>query len=383
MLVLPSRAALRNLVRAVALDRHGRRGCAVTPAPIDRVTALVDNVLRRIDPARMPWSWAEGLFLDALVQLDRHVGEARHRTFVLAFYDAHRSRGVPRIDRSDRCAPGLAALALFAETGGARLGAIARAVADYIARSPTTRGGGLNHFGSSPYARLYPRSMWVDSMMMYVVFAARWAEASGDGHWRDLAADHAFAFARELHDPETGLWKHAWFENGGHVLPGGRAAWLRGTGWAIAALAEIAACLPRGHARRDALEHSLDATARALMLRQGTSGLWPVLLDAPRPTYLETSGSALVASGMMRAARAGLAGSAAAHAGSRAYLAIVDRLVGTPSGPSLPAVSVPTMPYPACVYAWLPRRRDLLHGVAALTLAAVEHVRAPRPACGT
>jgi unsaturated rhamnogalacturonyl hydrolase len=351
----------------------------VTPAPIDRVAALVDNVLRRVDPARMRWSWAEGLLLDALVQLDAYAGEDRRCAFVRAFYDAHLARGVPRIDRSDRCAPGLAALALFLQTGDARLGGVVRAVAEYIGRAPATRGGALNHLGASPLARIYPRSMWVDSLMMYVVFAARWADASGEARWRDLTADHACAFARALQDPATGLWKHAWFDRGGRVLPSGRAAWLRGTGWAVAALAEVAARLPREDARREGLVRRLDATLHALTARQAASGLWPSLLEGAAPSYLESSGSALVAWGMMHAARAELAPTAVGDVGSRVYLALVDRLVLTPSGPSMSDISVSTMPYPACIYAWLPRRRDRLHGVAALALAAVEHARLTRP----
>jgi unsaturated rhamnogalacturonyl hydrolase len=332
------------------------------------IDALAEATIRRVRPESMAWDWGEGLVLYALA---RYGAAGRFMPFIERYFVAHAQRGFPPIDRSDRCAPALAALEAM-RTDAAASSDVYRDVCErvlrYLHSARRTDSGGLNHFGTSVYARFYPQSMWVDSLMMYAVFAARWGSFASDSTMMDFAADQALAFARVLQDPKTGLWKHAWLTPFRRVVPGVDAYWLRGNGWAIAAVASILEVLPADHPRRDALVNVFARTAAGLLAHQRMSGLWSTVLN--RKTYLETSGSALCAYGLLVGGRTAPLPEEARAAAIAAVSAIGRGLAPRADGPSLPAVSASTMPYPAPVYAWIPRRHDLAHGLAAVLLAA-------------
>lgn len=102
---------------------------------------------------------------------------------------------------------------------------------------------------------------------------------------------------------------------------------------------------------------------------QLSSGLFPTVLG--RPSYAETSGSALVAYGLLAGLEAGYLPASLEAPALRAYRALLTRLELTPHGRSMPDISAATMPYPAPVYRLIPRVRDAPHGVAAMILAGI------------
>jgi unsaturated rhamnogalacturonyl hydrolase len=317
----------------------------------------------------MAWSWGEGLLLYALVRLDERLSDARYRPFVAAYFTHHAARVHAPVTWSDECPPGLAALALYEQTGLERYLALAEPVARYLRTARPTRDGGLNHFGVSTWARLYPESMWVDSLMMYVVFAARFGRATQDEALVRFAVEQPTHFARVLRDPESGLFHHAWWVRSRRSVPAGRAQWLRGNGWVLASLVEVLATLPAEHPRRETLGVLLRELAPALVRHQLPSGLLPTLLG--RASYPETSGTALVVYALFSGLTAGYLPPALAEPATRAYRALVRSLERRPDGPSLRDISTATMPYPAWAYALIPRVRDAPHGVAAMLLAGI------------
>jgi unsaturated rhamnogalacturonyl hydrolase len=342
----------------------------VANAEDPRVASLARATMRRRPAERLSWSWGEGLLVYALVRSAAH--DATRLAYAEAYFAAHARRGMPVVDWSDLCAPGLAAAELFALTASTEARQAAERVAAYVCSAVPLDCGVLNHFGRSALARVYPRSAWVDSMMMYVVFAARWGSLADDARLVTLAAEHARAFGRVLQDDDTGLWRHAFYPRFGGALPGRGAAWLRGNGWALASLSELARALPAGHAAQAELAVRFARTANALVARQHATGLWPTILG--RESYLETSGSALVAHGLFAS------GSPLAAAAERARDAVLSRIEERPDGASLTGISAETMPYPASVYPRIPVVRDRPYGVAAVLLA--ENARSSAAAAG-
>jgi unsaturated rhamnogalacturonyl hydrolase len=330
--------------------------------------ALAESTARRVLPEALRWDWGEGLLLSALARQN-----AGYLPIVERFFAAHARRGLPRIDWSDKCSPALAALELASAGPNAVALDVCRRVVDYLRSSRATPAGGLNHFGTSLYSRFYPQSMWVDSLMMFGVFAARWGSFACDPRMTDFAADQALAFAGALQDPATGFWRHACFPSLGRAIPLGNAFWLRGNGWAIAAVATLLDTLPEHHPRRERLADILARSARGLLAHQRASGLWSTVID--RDTYLETSGSALCAWGLLLGARTGHLPTEARRAASAALQAVVARLEPGRGGLSMSSISASTMPYPTRMYGWIPRRRDLPHGIAAFLFAAQELAR--------
>lgn len=352
------------------------QACGVNDARaaiVARARALADRYVALHPPRRQGWSWEAGVFLHALCELGRAdpIAAARYASYVRDYHAGWARRGVPPIDRSDRCAPALSALAL-ALAGGDEVGLpAARAVARYVREAPREGPGALNHAGRSWLNALYPRSIWVDSLMMYGVFAARWGAWAREPGLVDFAARQVGAFASRLQDPATGLFRHAWLTRLGRAVPAAEAYWLRGNGWVLAAGAQIADALPAGHPEAPALVATLQRLAAGLQPYQRPDGQWDSVLNDPGYSYPETSGTALVAYGLARGALAGWLEPGALAPARRAYDGVDARLVETPLGLSLPGVSAPTNALPKVAYRLVPTRPDRAYGVGAYLLASV------------
>ena len=333
------------------------------------IVELADATVRRRRARHLAWSWGEGLLLYALLRLDERLREPRYRPFVEAYFARHAARARSAVTWSDECPPGLAALELHALTGRAEYLALAAPVARYLRTARPTRDGGLNHFGVSPWSRVYPQSMWVDSLMMYGVFAARFGRAQSDAELLRFAAEQPVLFARVLRDAESGLFRHAWWVRARRAIPAGSGTWLRGNGWVLASIVEVLAALPAAHDGRAELVALLGELAASVLRYQLPSGLFPTVLG--RASYPETSGTALVAYALFAGVEAGyLSPELEAHA-DEAYRALLGGLERRSDGVSMRDISTATMPYPEWAYPLVPRVRDAAHGVAALILAGI------------
>lgn len=338
---------------------------------------IATHILARRPPDSMKWSWGSAV---ALLGLHRwaHASPAAQRATLLdavgAFHRAHEARGLPRIDHPDVAAPGLSALLLLQEDGDPSGAAAVDRVASWLRAEPRNAIGALDHLGArsvlrtlawlSVLLRPWARSIWVDSLVMYGLFAARHADPA----LRDFGLAQPGIFARALQDPATGLFVHAWDVPRRRPL-GER--WLRGNGWAAFATAEMLELTPAGHPERARLEHVLRAVGTGLLARQLPTGLWDTLCE-PGAAYPETSGSALAACALARGARLGVLPPAARDAARRALQAIVARLEPRPRGLSVTGTSIATNPTPALLYRLTPRQDDVDYGVGAVLLLAAE-----------
>lgn len=355
-----------------------------TEPVLARIIALADATVKRFAPERLGWDWGEGLLLYALARLDQRLraqGSApRYRDYLQRYYRHHLAVGLPVIDWSDKCAPGLAALELWRSTGDPVYRDIGERIVSYLKQAPRLQGGGLNHFGGWWASLVYPKSLWVDSLMMYDIFAANWGTAFGDRELTALAASQPLIFAERLQQTDgplatRGLWKHAWYENSGEKVPTEPIYWLRGNGWALASLAEV---IERLQGKIEASEQArlLEVyrhTAEALVYWQDRTGLWHGLLNRPGELYLESSGSALIAYGLLRGLNQGRLPESYRPAATRALFGVLDRLENHADGLSLPGVSDSTMPSETIGYAFVQQRNDKPYGLAALILAGIAY----------
>lgn len=339
---------------------------------LDRLVALADATVKRFEPSHMGWDWGEGLLIYSLLRLDAQLGTPRYRPFVVAYFDHWEQKGLPKIDWSDKCAPGLAALELFKLTGEARYKAMADRVAAYLKAAEPTPAGGLNHLGTWWASKIYPESMWVDSLMMYNLFAAQYGTLTQDQQLVDFAAEQPLHFARKLQSPATGLWKHAYYPFFKGTLPVDDTYWLRGNGWALASIPETLDVL--GGARRapGELKDRYSRLATGLLPYQDATGLWSTVLNRPGKTYLESSGTALMAWGMLKGVHGGYLPESFRAPARQAYQALLGRLEQKPEGPSMPEISHNTLPYTFLGYKLVPQRNDLAFGLAAMIMAGVE-----------
>ncbi|MCB1701253.1 MAG: glycoside hydrolase family 88 protein [Halioglobus sp.] len=343
----------------------------------DRIIALADASVQRFQPEKLKWMWGEALYTYALSLLDDALGENRYLDFNRAYLDAHIQKGY-RVDQSDTMAPGLTAFALLQKTGDERYAVIVDRVLHYLKHSERVLDYMPNHLGSSREGRLYPRSVWVDSVMMYGVFASWYGLATGDRDIYDFARRQPELFAKYLQDPQDKLFYHCYWTKSGHTYPRQKIFWGRGNGWVIGGLPlAIDHFVSDSEERRQAI-NILAETSAAVLPYQRDDGFFETVLNKPGKTYIESSATALIASGWMQGVADGYLDDAYLLPGLKSYQAVVDSLELKDGLLSMPLISAPTiaiqgMPYLG--YKYTPRGNDWTYGLAALFFAALSYKR--------
>ena len=348
----------------------------MSDAYFDKVVNLADGYAALHEP-KMKWMWGEALLGYALSELDAALGEERYTAFLSAYCDYWLARG-PRVDQSDTSAPALITYAMQKKYPDAGYEKLTDRVLDYIRHEPRVMDDAVNHLGNSPEGKFYPRSIWVDSLMMFSVFPARYAAENGDEELRDFAGRQPRLYAGYMQDKATQLWKHCYWVKRGAAYPGRDIYWGRGNGWVIAALPMILKYLPEDHPERPEIRRILAETSEALRPYQREDGWWDTLLEKPGRSYRESSATALIAAGWMAAVRRGWLDEKYREPALRAFRSVVDAM---PVGPGddyhhMPEISGPTIALqllPRLGYKVVRTKRDWSYGVAALIFAAIEY----------
>lgn len=359
-----------------------------------KVTALTDALVDyQMGRPVAAWHWGPALQGFAYDRLQTALGDDRYVDYLLRYARHHTS---PVINSSDTAAPGLITYALE-QRGYREFHPITQRVLGYIANAPRAVDHAVNHLGDGGWAKLYPRSVWVDTLMMFGVFPALAAE----GELRDRAAQLPGLCASLLQD-SSGLWRHAywapsWHSRRGRPYPR-RVHWARGNAWVIAALPMILEALG-DHEETEAILRIFTSTADALLPLQRDDGGFTTLLTGRQRGRPETSATALMAAGWYAGIRHGwleearflpAAQRAAAYVATRITAeapspGIIGRWLSTTAaastvadyrGPVLRGVSGPTIPMPVLPrlgYTRLaPEAINASYGVAAAAFAAVE-----------
>lgn len=270
------------------------------------------------------WEWPQGVGLYGLVKLWRMTGDDALRAIVEDWFEAHRAAGLPPMN-VNTTAPMLALAMLWDRTRDPRWAPMLDDWANrLLTEAPRTQEGGFQHDVSD---KINDGELWDDTLFMVALFLAAYGQAANR---RDLvdAAQHQFlVHARYLADPETGLWFHGWsFARRDNFA---RARWARGNAWITAGLADLPDLCTLDPAVAQFLDGVLQAQIAALLPLQSEDGAWRTLLDDPT-SYPETSATAGIAYGLMKAARTGRAPASAAEAGRRAVGYVLGQI--TPNG---------------------------------------------------
>jgi unsaturated rhamnogalacturonyl hydrolase len=266
------------------------------------------------------WEWPQGVGLYGLARLWRQTGDDRLRSMLEDWYDAHRERGLPALN-VNTTAPMLALTLLWDRTRDPRWQSMLEDWADRLmAQAPRTGEGGFQHDVSD---KVNEGELWDDTLFMVALFLAAYGEASGR---RELIAEAQHQFlvhARYLCDVTTGLWFHGWSFARRDNFAG--ALWARGNAWITAGLADLPELCRLDPTIERFLNGVLATQIEALLPLQTLNGAWRTLLDDPQ-SYEETSATAGIAYGLMKAARTGRAGPEALAAGKRGLAYVIDRI---------------------------------------------------------
>lgn len=340
--------------------------------PFERVLALCRDVVSRSNP-KMKWMWGEALFGFALSELDAVRGTEDFTPF-LKSYCGYWAANPPAIDYADRAAPALITYAMQKKTGDARYGALTKRVLDYIRNSPRLIGEAVNHLGNSPESRFYPRSIWVDSLMMFSLFPALYAAEQGDRELLNFAARQPAVYSQYMQDSAEKLWRHSYWVKAQRPHPKAAIFWGRGNGWALYSLPRIMDCIGQNHSEFETIRAIFTSTAGAALRFQNEDGSFNTILN--RKSCRELSATALIAAGFLRGARRGLLPEEFREAGNRAFLAVTASIGKDKHGLFMPEISGPTIPlqvFPGLAYRLIPRGKNWSYGLAAAAFAAIEY----------
>jgi unsaturated rhamnogalacturonyl hydrolase len=194
-----------------------------------------------------------------------------------------------------------------------------------LTEAPRTREGAFEHTVTENVK--FPEQVWADTIFMAVMFLARLSRLTGDAAYAKEAVHQLELHLSLLQDKETGVLFHGWNSEARNHLSAAR--WTRANGWIAVAVPMILeeledlATVPKETLERYQL------LMRSLIRFQQSDGLWATVLDRP-DFYTETSGSAGIACGIVKAVRQGLLEASCLNAAYLAADAIILKVA--PSG---------------------------------------------------
>lgn len=343
---------------------------------IQKAFDLADASVKRFPADKMNWSWGQALYLYALSLIDTEFGQDRYTAYIKKYYDHHISKGY-RVNTSDTSAPALGAFYLSQKEGGEPYAAVVERVRRYFDEVPKVAEDMPNHLGNGPESLIYPKSIWVDSIMMYGVFTNWYASVKGDEQLREFAARQPRMFTKYLFDETEDLFYHSYWTNFKTHYPRQKLFWGRGNGWVMAAIPLFMDFLPEGQEKEYA-KWIFKRVAASLLKYQRKDGYFETVFNRPGETYTESSATMLIASGWFYGYRTGLLDEQYYHAAKKAFHAVVEDFELRGGLLSMPKISAPTSAIqgvPYFVYRFTPRGNDWHYGLAATFFAALQYKR--------
>lgn len=342
----------------------------------ERIVRLADDTTKRLTPEKLPWMWGAGLLMHALGALSDELGDDRYTAYIKRYADFHIGKGL-RVDQSDTLAPVLATYYLQKRVGDEKYRHVTQRGLAYIRDSQKILDNMPNHLGHSLEGKLYPKSIWVDSIMMYGVFTSLYAKEQHEKWLMDFAKSQPALFARYLQDPEDKLFVHSYWVRAKKQHPQ-KLYWGRGNGWVMCALPMLIDNIEDGPEKTSAIG-ILHEVSEALTVWQRADGYFESVLNRPGTTRKESSATALIAAGWLHGVRQGYLDSRYRQHGLRALKAVVDDLderggllsMGHISGPTIPMHILPAFGYK--LQYTIQKSRDLPFGLAALFFAGIAY----------
>jgi len=341
----------------------------------DKIIELADATTKRLQYNKIPWMWGEALLMHSMGLLNEELGENRYTEYIKSYADYHIKKGC-RIDQSDTLAPTLATYYLQKKYPHMEYQKTTNRGLDYIKNSEKVIHNMPNHLGHSLEGKLYPKSIWVDSIMMYGVFTSLYAKEQNEQWLMDFAKSQPAFFRKYLQDDDDKLFVHSYWVKSKRKYPE-KLYWGRGNGWVIGAMPMLIDNLPDGSERDECIQ-ILREVSLAVLKYQREDGYFETLLNKPGTTLKESSATSLIAAGWLRGVRQGYLDASFKEPGLKAFNAVVDDLemkdgllsMNHISGPTIAMQLIPELGYK--LQYKMQKSSDWSYGLAALFFAGIE-----------
>jgi len=298
------------------------------------------------------WDWEVGVGLYGFLRRAISANDQKALQELVVWYSGQIERGLPP-RQINSTAPMLPLAILVQHVDRPDFRALVEDWAEWLVKElPKTEDGGFQHVVKE---RLNDGELWDDTLFMAGLFLAQAGVLCGRNDWIDEAVYQFVIHTRYLSDPVSGLWYHGWTFNGRHNFA--NAFWARGNAWITVAIPELFDLVPTlSEKDRRFLSNVLVSQVRSLKKYQRPDGMFTTLLDDPS-SPLETSATAGIAYGMLRAIDAGILDKSDKVHAERALAAVLAEIDeegvvhgvsdGTPMGHDLDFYRrIPNLPTP-------------------------------------
>jgi unsaturated rhamnogalacturonyl hydrolase len=344
-------------------------------------TELADQWIADEPAEDQYWDWMDAVYMLGFVALAEAEAEAGAgegyldypTAWVDTYYDEVESaQRFP--DASDRVVPNTVAAELMRLTGEDSYPACIDNVELYLETAPRSDDGAILHWGTHLPDR---RELLIDSLFMIGSFLLSRYHSTGDEAYLDLFTEQLAIFDTLLRDDAEGLFIHAWDDEDDVRIPDGEATyWARGNGWILAVTAWYLDVAPDDHADRAYVEQIYLGEVDAFVRYQDGTGLMYTVLNRPGEgdNYLETSSTALFATGVARGLRLGVLDETTYRAALAAAIdGIRGQIVQDADGHlTTVGTSYGTVPTTFDNYVLIPLVDDLNLGVGTVLMALAE-----------
>ena len=337
----------------------------------DKVNKLADYIIKSMEP-KMKWMWGEALLGYALDELDNINNTSLYTKFLTDYCDYWYEKD-PAVDQSDTAAPGLITYAMYKKTHNEKYKYLTDKVLKYIRYEPRLIYDCLNHLGNSGKGKLYPKSVWVDSVMMFSVFTSLYAKENNDLELSEFAARQPHQYASMMFNKDSHLWSHSYWVKFKKPFPK-NVFWGRGNGWVICAFPMILDNIGLDHKEAPKIIETYQKTSEALLKCINDDYTFNTLLT--HKSYKELSATALIAAGWLHGIRCGYLDEKFLEPAIKAFYACVDNFKEEDDKVLMTNISGPTIPIPLIPklgYKLTPVGDNWSYGVAALIFAAIEY----------
>ena len=337
-----------------------------------KVNRLADFIATTWEP-KMKWMWGEALLGYALDELDKENNTEVYTEFLTNYCD-YWAKENPAVESSDTSAPGLITYAMQKRTKKEAYKKLTDKVLHYIRKEPRLYLDCLNHLGSGKLGKCYPKSVWVDSVMMFSVFTSLYAKENNDSELLEFAARQPKQYASMMFDEKEHLWAHSYWVNFKKPFPRRNLFWGRGNGWVICGFPMILDNIGLEHKEATGIIEIFRQTSEALLHYMNSDYTFNTLLKYK--SYRELSATALISAGWMHGVRCGYLDEKFLEPAVKAFYACVDAMEESTDGIFMTEISGPTIPLPVLPrlgYQLVPKGKNWSYGVAALIFAAIEY----------
>lgn len=268
------------------------------------------------------WEWEVGVGLYGFWRYAGFRQDAALKQAILSWYEKQIARGLPEIQINTTSPMIVLALVAGEYQRPDLLHTVNRWADALLHDLPRTEEGGLQHVVKE---QANTGQLWDDTLFMTCLFLG----AAGIVlKRRDLIDEAGYQFllhTRYLSDPASGLWYHGWTFTDKHHFAG--AFWARGNAWITVAVPEFIALMGEhlDSGMRRFLSQVVARQVRTLCERQADNGMWHTVLDDPLSPQ-ESSATAGIAYGMLRAVRMGIVDDAVSAHALRAFDAVMARI---------------------------------------------------------